>query len=133
MKTGTETGPRGRVPAGRGTRVILAIAATVVLAGVVFVVTRRPADRPPPPRSERVAPPPSQVPAAAPPRAPAALPPLTGNPINTTDPVSGKPIVPGILSVYQGHTVGHCCPTSRGDWERLPEADKDAAIQRFLR
>jgi hypothetical protein len=66
----------------------------------------------------------------------APLPPATtasANPINLSDPTSGKPIVPGIASLYKGYTIGHCCATSKTDWENLSVAQKDAAVRRYLR
>jgi hypothetical protein len=56
----------------------------------------------------------------------------TGVPINNVDPTSGKPIVAGLTSTYKGHTIGHCCAESQGQWEALSESQKDAAIRRFL-
>jgi hypothetical protein len=54
-------------------------------------------------------------------------------PINQVDPTSGKPIVPGITSVYKGYTIGHCCTQSVADWEKLSEAVKDEAVRRYFR
>ncbi len=62
---------------------------------------------------------------------PAAV--ASANPINLADPTSGKPVVPGIASVYKGYTIGHCCAVSKTDWENLTVAQKDAAVRRFLR
>ena len=59
--------------------------------------------------------------------------PVAGVPINTVDPTSGKATVAGITSVYQGHTIGHCCEVSKRDWEALSNAQKDAAVRRFLK
>jgi hypothetical protein len=59
--------------------------------------------------------------------------PVAGVPINTVDPTSGKPTVAGITSIYKGHTIGHCCEVSKREWEALSDAQKDAAIRRFLR
>lgn len=58
---------------------------------------------------------------------------VSSSPINPVDPTSGKPIVPGITSVYKGYTIGHCCVPSKGDWEKLTETAKDDAVRRFLR
>ncbi len=58
---------------------------------------------------------------------------VTGTPINSVDPTSGKPIVSGITSEYKGYTIGHCCAQSKGDWEALGASQKEAAIRRFLR
>ncbi len=57
---------------------------------------------------------------------------VTGTPINTVDPTSGKPIVAGLTSLYKGYTIGHCCEVSRQDWEALSADQKDAKVKRFL-
>jgi hypothetical protein len=57
----------------------------------------------------------------------------TSSPINTSDPTSGKPVVPGITSVYKGYTIGHCCGPSKADWEALSAERKEAFIRGFLR
>jgi hypothetical protein len=57
----------------------------------------------------------------------------SGTPINDVDPMSGKPIVPGITSQYKGYTIGHCCNVSRGEWLALSDSQKDASLRRFLR
>jgi hypothetical protein len=56
----------------------------------------------------------------------------SGEPINRIAPTSGKPISPGVVSSYKGYTVGHCCETSRREWEALSESQKDADVRRFL-
>jgi hypothetical protein len=56
----------------------------------------------------------------------------TGSPINKIDPTSGKPIVPGITSSYNGYTIGHCCAQSKSQWEALSVSQKDAKIRSFL-
>jgi hypothetical protein len=58
---------------------------------------------------------------------------VRGTPINTVDPTSGKPIVAGITSTYQGLTIGHCCETSKQQWAALTVAEKEAALQPFLK
>ena len=57
----------------------------------------------------------------------------TATPINSTDPTSGKPIVPGVTSIYKGYTIGHCCVTSKGDWEALSDSRKGDFLRRFVR
>lgn len=57
---------------------------------------------------------------------------VTGTPINTVDPTSGKPIVGGIVSTYKGYTIGHCCEVSKRQWEAHTNAKKDADVRRFL-
>jgi hypothetical protein len=57
----------------------------------------------------------------------------TSGPINTTDPTSGKPAVPGLTSVYNGYTIGHCCAQSKTDWEVLSVERKESYIRGFLR
>lgn len=58
---------------------------------------------------------------------------VTSTPINNTDPTSGKPIVPGVTSVYKGYTIGHCCGPSKTDWENLSVERREAFIRGFLR
>ncbi len=124
----------GRRPLRIGGRTILAVAAVGVVIAAVLVVSRRdesdPARRP---SGNVVQPSPGAADGSAP-RATARAPGRIGKtPINTTDPTSGEPIVPGIVSVYKGHVVGHCCETSKRQWETQTEAQKDAAIKRFGR
>jgi hypothetical protein len=57
----------------------------------------------------------------------------TSTPINTSDPTSGKPVVPGITSVYKGYMIGHCCDVSGRDWEALSAERKDAFVRGFLK
>ncbi|EKD84072.1 MAG: hypothetical protein ACD_39C00263G0002 [uncultured bacterium] len=57
---------------------------------------------------------------------------MSADPINEFDPTSGKPIVLGIKSIYQGYVIGHCCTVSKDDWEYLPPAQKDAIIKKLL-
>ena len=57
----------------------------------------------------------------------------TSDPINTTDPTSGKPVIPGLNSVYKGYTIGHCCAQSKTDWEVLSVERKDSFIRGYLR
>lgn len=57
----------------------------------------------------------------------------TSGPINTTDPTSGRPVVPGLTSVYKGYTIGHCCAQSKTDWEDLSVERKEAFIRGYLR
>jgi hypothetical protein len=57
----------------------------------------------------------------------------TSTPINASDPTSGKPVVPGITSVYKGCTVGHCCGPSKADWEALSVEKKEVFIRAYLR
>lgn len=57
----------------------------------------------------------------------------TSDPINTTDPTSGKPVALGLSSVYKGYTIGHCCAQSKTDWEVLSVERKEAYIRGFLR
>ena len=80
----------------------------------------------------RVAPPSSPAPGSASPLGQSPPPALAG-PINTVDPVSGKPIVPGIVSVYKGFRIGHCCNVSKDEWAALSIAQKDSVIERFVR
>jgi hypothetical protein len=58
---------------------------------------------------------------------------MTGSPINNVDPTSGKPIVAGITSTYKGYTIGHCCATSKAEFEALSPAQKEKAVRRFLK
>jgi hypothetical protein len=58
---------------------------------------------------------------------------MTGEPINKTDPMSGKPIVSGITSNYKGYTIGHCCDVSRQEWVNSDSWTKDAFIRMILR
>lgn len=53
-------------------------------------------------------------------------------PMNTLDPMSGKPIMPGITSTYRGCIVGHCCGPSKSEWLQLSPQQKIATIQGFL-
>ena len=65
-----------------------------------------------------------------------SLPPATSissSPINISDPTSGKPVVPGITSVYKGYTIGHCCVPSKGDWEALSVERKEAFVRAYVR
>ena len=57
----------------------------------------------------------------------------TSTPINLSDPTSGKPVVPGVISVYKGYTIGHCCGPSKVDWEGLSIERKEEFIRGFLR
>lgn len=57
----------------------------------------------------------------------------TSSPINTSDPTSGKPVVPGFTSVYKGYTIGHCCGPSKADWEALSVERKESFIRGYLR
>ncbi len=57
----------------------------------------------------------------------------TSTPMNASDPTSGKPVVPGITSVYKGYTIGHCCGPSKADWEALSVEKKEAFIRAYLR
>lgn len=54
-------------------------------------------------------------------------------PLNSVDPVSGKP-VDGFspTATYENYTIGFCCNESRIRWVRLPKEDKDAFILRFV-
>jgi hypothetical protein len=52
-------------------------------------------------------------------------------PMNTNDPISGKPIMPGITSSYQGHIIGHCCGPSKVEWRELSPEQKTVKIQAF--
>ena len=56
-----------------------------------------------------------------------------GTPINKTDHTSGKSIVPGITSTYKGYTIGHCCEVSKGEWQALPDHQKDEKLKQYLK
>ncbi len=92
---------------------------------------------------------PSVPPLASPPitlppsaQGPSALPELppptesTPRPLNDTDPLTGKPILPtSPTTTYKGYEIGFCCTDSaayRGGWERMSETQKDAFVWRCL-
>ncbi|UCG32116.1 MAG: redoxin domain-containing protein [Phycisphaerales bacterium] len=80
-------------------------------------------------------PPPAGEPAAARQAAP-AQPAAVAVPINTVDPVTGKPIGPNSpTTLYKGHFIAFCCdksPAARGGWDGMSEVDKDAFVARFV-
>ncbi len=43
------------------------------------------------------------------------------SPINTTCPVSGSPVDPAYVVIYQGKTVGFCCPNCPRTFEADPK------------
>lgn len=53
-------------------------------------------------------------------------------PMNKMDPISGKPIMPGITSTYRGCIVGHCCGPSKVEWQQLSPEEKTATLRGFL-
>ena len=57
----------------------------------------------------------------------------SSTPINATDPTSGKPVVPGVTSVYKGYTIGHCCQVSKEDWDASSVENKEAFVRRFVK
>jgi len=57
----------------------------------------------------------------------------TGNiPTNKVDPISSKPIMPGITSTYQQYIIGHCCADSKIEWNQLRPEQKAEKFQSFL-
>ncbi|MFQ5807570.1 MAG: hypothetical protein ACE5I3_14075 [Phycisphaerae bacterium] len=57
-------------------------------------------------------------------------------PINTVDPMTGKPIGDNSpTTVYKGYVVAFCCKNSsayKGGWARMSEVEKDAFVRRFV-
>lgn len=63
-------------------------------------------------------------------------PPGTKTPINSVDPLTGKPITPSSpTTVYKGYVIAFCCAKSsgyNGGWARMGETEKDAFVRRCL-
>ena len=109
----------------RSAGIIMLLAGGIAL--IIFFVTTRERNRPPESAAQSASVPGNTVlPLPRPEYA-------AGKPINSYDPMSEKPISPGITSSYRGYTIGHCCYEGKREWDALEPGKKEAFIMRFAR
>lgn len=83
-------------------------------------------------------PPAQQIEPDAPPAAPNASGAKPGTatakkPINAVCPILGDPVPDDPATVtWNGHVIGFCCPPCDADWKALPEAEKQAFVDKSL-